>query len=146
MPKVTQTSAAARTGRKTSATRAAAAKTTTAKAKAAAKVATRKAPGSVPGTITPGPVQSLTEKVTGKILMVSPRGDGTLFLINGARHDFLIRTDHENYAAMVSTMLAAQGQGADLAVKYAKLVRDTGPRTVSSIAKGVHAVISGGSF
>lgn len=90
---------------------------------------------------------SLIDKVTGRILMVAPQADGTVILINGASHEFLIKLDNPNYAAMVSTALAAQAVGQDLAVKYRRqIVAGDNQRDVVSIAKGVHAVISGGSF
>ncbi len=98
---------------------------------------------------TPGKVEqaSLIDKVTGRILMISPRGDGTIILINGESYEFLIKLDNPNYAAMVSTALAAQAAGHDMAVKYRRIyVGQNNERSVVSVAKGVHAVISGASY
>ena len=94
-----------------------------------------------------GKVEPMVGKKVDKILMVSVEDDRMRVVLNGKDGDFFVMADAPNYAAMVSTVLAAQASGAHLAVKYQELrMPQTGPRRALAMAKGVHAVIAGGSF
>lgn len=86
-------------------------------------------------------------KITNQILMLAADAEGMTILINKADYEFFIEHDHPNYAAMVSTLLAAHASGAHVAVKYSQFSGiQSQRRRALAVAKGVHAVISGSSF
>jgi len=81
--------------------------------------------------------------------MVAAEKNQFTVLVAGSPGEFFVKIDDPNYAAKVSTILAAQANGADIAIKYLNISNaklPNAPREALAIAKGVHAIISGGSF
>lgn len=107
-------------------------------------------PSKVTATATGGVTlqpAALLEKVTNTLLMVAVERDGVEFNVNGSTLTFFVPNTHGNYAAMVSMLIAAQGNGAMIAVKYPKFTAAANDRREpTAIARGVHAIISGGTF
>lgn len=98
------------------------------------------------GEFTANP-RALTQKVTDVLLMVAVDGEGVTFVIKNAPSKFHIANTHGNYAAMVSLLLSAQGDGSSVAVKYTQLQPiQAEVRNALAIAKGVNAVIAGDTF
>ena len=113
-----------------------------------AKAATRRTAN--PGTITADlqPRLPTEEKVTNTILMLAADDEGMTFLVNKSSREFYVPLDDPNYAAKTSTLLSAHANGGTVAVKYTEpaIAIVGNRRRATAVAKGVHAVISGGSF
>lgn len=127
-------------------------KAAAAKGKSAVRRTTKKKTKVGPlGQTTPGATLNLEKvgKTTGQVYMVAAEADRFTVIIAGSPGEFFVKVDDPNYAAKVSTVLAAQGNGAVIAVKYSNFSNakvPNAPREALAIAKGVHAIISGGSF
>lgn len=111
------------------------------------KSADRTQSGGIVDNTTPIPIDQIQKEV-GSIVMLAVESDGVSFYLNGGSHEFFVSTSHDNYAAMFSLLLAAQNRGHGVAVKYSTLVviQQGNRRTVTELATGASAVISGNSF
>jgi hypothetical protein len=98
-------------------------------------------------TISPTPIDRIQKQV-GNIVMLAVESDGASFYVLGGSYEFFVPASHDNYAAMFSLLLAVQSRDHPVAVKYSTIgvIQQGNRRTVTALASGAHAVISGDSF